>query len=99
MTIDRTENIALIKQLTDEMAKVLPVKHTASAIHGAVDDRAFVGALVIETKALEGGSMLLIKLWDDGEFELKTTNETGESCLEQVKAIWAEQRGLTDGQI
>lgn len=99
MTTDRTENAALIKQLTDEMAKVLPVVHSASPLHGAVEDRAHVGALIIETKALDNGAMMIIRLWDDGEFEIKTINETGEQCADQVRAIWAEQRGLTDGQI
>lgn len=92
-----TENTALIKQLTDEMVKVLPVVHSATPIHGAVEDRTFVGALVVETKVLDNGAMMTIKLWDDGEFEVKSINDVGNQCADQVKAIWAEQRGLTDG--
>lgn len=99
MTTDRAENAALIKQLTDEMAKLLPVKHTASPIHGAFEDRSFVGALVIETQALDNGAMMTVRLWDDGEFEIRTHSDVGVQCVEQVKAIWAEQRGLDDGQI
>jgi len=92
-------NQELIKQLTDEMQKKLPVIHTSSPIVGSNDGRDFVGALVVETQVLENGAMMIIRLWEDGEFEVRTTSTVGEQCADQVKAIWAEQRGLSDGQV
>lgn len=93
------EDMGLILALAQEMLKVIPVKHTSSPVSGVIDERGFVGALVIETMALENGTMMMIRYWDDGEFEVKPVNEVGKRYAEQVKAIWAEQRGLSDGQV